>query len=58
VITRPALPARPTAVFSRKLFALVAALCTVVCDARILREEETTPNHLITSTFEYTAAKR
>jgi len=27
-------------------------------DARILREEETTPNHLITSTFEYAAAKR
>ena len=26
--------------------------------ARILREEETTPNHLITSTFEYAAAKR
>jgi copper transport protein len=27
-------------------------------DAQILREEETNPNHLITSTFEYPAAKR
>ncbi|MDQ2706502.1 MAG: hypothetical protein M3Z25_02190 [Actinomycetota bacterium] len=27
-------------------------------DSRILREEETTPNHLVTTTFEYPPASR